>query len=171
MSKQLPVELRYPHCYQLRYLAICSLGSKPSFSRRLSARQSAIEVSSVHCPGFRRNGPPPDMPATAVKLPREENSTIVPTASPQARPTRAPTNLSSDEIMHDLYAEPNGRVSDSRTCSPRLFCGSYIFLISLYILSYSFISTFLPFLNGVIIYPFLLLFLLYFTSFGSSSIM
>lgn len=55
---------------------------------RLSARQSAIDVSSVHSPGARRNGPPPIMSSIGGGL--EENSLVVPSASPVASPSRQP---------------------------------------------------------------------------------
>src|SRR5687768_9106652 len=57
---------------------------------RLSARQSAIDVSSVHWPGAREKGPPPVMSVTRGKVPGGRNSTVVPSASPAARPRRAP---------------------------------------------------------------------------------
>ena len=35
---------------------------------KLSARHSAIDVSSVHCPGSSEKGPPPDMPRELMKI-------------------------------------------------------------------------------------------------------
>ena len=55
-----------------------------------SARHSAIDVSSVHSPAANRNGPPPTMSVIGSNVPGARNSTVVPTASPQARPTSAP---------------------------------------------------------------------------------
>ena len=55
-----------------------------------SARQSAIDVSSVHSPAFSRKGPPPTMSSIGLKEPGGLNSSVVPTASPQARPSSAP---------------------------------------------------------------------------------
>ena len=49
-----------------------------------------MDVSSVHSPGARPNGPPPTMSITGAKVSRGENSTVVPTASPHANPSRAP---------------------------------------------------------------------------------
>ncbi len=49
-----------------------------------------MDVSSVQAPTGRPNGPPPTMSVTGGKLPRGWNSTVVPTASPHARPSRQP---------------------------------------------------------------------------------
>src|SRR6266536_6126972 len=57
---------------------------------RLSARQSAIEVSSVHAPGASWKGPPPIMSSIGAKEPGGLNSRVVPSASPTARPNIAP---------------------------------------------------------------------------------
>jgi hypothetical protein len=57
-------------------------------------RHSAMDVSSVHSPGSSRKGPPPVMSVRGAKLPRGRNSTVVPTASPQARPSRHPRKRS-----------------------------------------------------------------------------
>jgi hypothetical protein len=55
---------------------------------------ATIEVSSVHSPGARRNGPPPIMSAIFAKEPGEQNSRVVPRASPTASPSRLPRNRS-----------------------------------------------------------------------------
>jgi len=47
----------------------------------------------------RPNGPPPTMSVTGAKLPRGENSTVVPTASPHARPGRQPRWRSTASIV------------------------------------------------------------------------
>lgn len=65
----------------------------PPFSTRLAARHSAIDVSSVHCPGSRPNGPPPTMSDSGSNCPRARNSTVVPKASPVASPSRHPENV------------------------------------------------------------------------------
>jgi CYTH domain-containing protein/CHAD domain-containing protein len=62
----------------------------PPVSTIDSARHSAIDVSSVHAPAGRPNGPPPTMSVTGSNVPGARNSTVVPTASPAARPSRAP---------------------------------------------------------------------------------
>lgn len=54
-----------------------------------------MDVSSVHSPGWRLKGPPPIMSVTGSNEPRELNSTAVLTASPAARPSRAPWYRSS----------------------------------------------------------------------------
>ena len=59
-----------------------------------SARQSAIDVSSVHAPAGSANGPPPTMSVTGANVPGGLNSTVVPTASPTASPTSAPRKRS-----------------------------------------------------------------------------
>jgi len=41
-------------------------------------KAQGMEVSSVHCPGFRRNTPPPTISVTGAKVPGLENSTAVP---------------------------------------------------------------------------------------------
>src|SRR5882724_10864150 len=53
-----------------------------------------MEVSSVHSPGTRQNGPPPTIPCSFSNVPGARNSTVVPSASPDARPSRAPRYLS-----------------------------------------------------------------------------
>ena len=60
------------------------------FSMRLSARQRAMEVSSVHSPGFRWKGPPPVMSVMGSKVPDGLNSRVVPRVSPTASPRRQP---------------------------------------------------------------------------------
>ena len=90
MSKQTPVEERCPSCHQRTYRRSWSTASKPRRWMRLSARQRAMEVSSVHSPGWRWNGPPPNMPLTGAKVPGALNSSVVPTASPVASPSSAP---------------------------------------------------------------------------------
>lgn len=57
-----------------------------------------MEVSSVHCPGFRAKGPPPTMSLTGANVPRGRNSTVVPTASPHASPNKQPKNRSSTDF-------------------------------------------------------------------------
>ena len=47
-------------------------------------------VSSVNWPGNRLNIPPPTMSVMGTKEPRGMNSTVVPTASPHAKPSKAP---------------------------------------------------------------------------------
>src|SRR5690242_6335858 len=61
MSKQLPVQEYSPCSYQRTKRPIRSASSSPSFRVRLSASATAIAVSSVHCPAFNPNGPPPTM--------------------------------------------------------------------------------------------------------------
>lgn len=53
-------------------------------------RRIAIDVSSVHSPGLRSNGPPPPISVIGSKLPRGRNSRDVPIASPTAKPSRHP---------------------------------------------------------------------------------
>src|ERR1700751_2570183 len=53
-----------------------------------------MEVSSVHSPGFRLNGPPPMISVIGTKVPGALNSKVVPSASPIASPRRAPRYLS-----------------------------------------------------------------------------
>ena len=48
---------------------------------RLSARASAMAVSSVQAPAGRSNGPPPTMSSRRGCVSREQNSSVVPTAS------------------------------------------------------------------------------------------
>ena len=50
-----------------------------------------MEVSSVHPPGRRPNGPPPTMSSRRSCASRGRNSSVVPTASPTARPRKAPS--------------------------------------------------------------------------------
>ena len=59
----------------------------------------AIDVSSVHCPGFNRKGPPPTMSVIGSKVPAHLNSFVVPTASPTARPMRAPRARERKSVM------------------------------------------------------------------------
>ena len=60
---------------------------------------SAIDVSSVHCPGFSRKGPPPTMSVIGSKVPAHLNSFVVPTASPTAKPMRAPRARERKSVM------------------------------------------------------------------------
>jgi len=53
-----------------------------------------MEVSSVHSPGLRWNGPPPIMSVSGANVPGGLNSKVVPKASPAASPSRAPRYLS-----------------------------------------------------------------------------
>ena len=92
MSKHLPVEDQCPLRHHMTYRSSWSTGSNPLRSSTLSARHSAIDVSSVHAPTGSENGPPPTMSVTGGKLPGGENSTVVPTASPTASPSRHPRN-------------------------------------------------------------------------------
>ncbi len=94
ISKHSPVLLRYPKSRQLQYRFIWSRRSKPCRSTRLVARHKAIEVSSVQSPGRRSNGPPPTMSSIGSNESRERNSRVVPTASPEASPTKQPRNRS-----------------------------------------------------------------------------
>ena len=48
-------------------------------------------VSSVHSPADRLKGPPPTISSTRSCASRPRNSSVVPTASPTARPRKAPT--------------------------------------------------------------------------------
>src|ERR1700756_2321097 len=75
------------------------MGSKPPVSIRLSAKQRAIEVSSVHSPGARSNGPPPAISSILLKEPGARNSRVVPSASPVARPSKAPRYLSLGSMI------------------------------------------------------------------------
>src|SRR5258708_20265864 len=75
------------------------MGSKRPVSIRLSAKQRAIEVSSVHSPGARSNGPPPAISSILLKEPGARNSRVVPSASPVARPSKAPRYLSLGSII------------------------------------------------------------------------
>ncbi len=52
--------------------------------------QRARDVSSVHEPGERFNGPPPRYPVIGSKVPGESNSIRAPRASPMARPKSEP---------------------------------------------------------------------------------
>jgi len=62
------------------------LGSKPLYSTRFSARQRAMEGSSVQSPALGPNGPPPTLCLKGLKVPGLLNSTVVPRAShPQAQ--------------------------------------------------------------------------------------
>ena len=54
------------------------------------ARHSAIDVSSVHWPARSPNGPPPTMSSIGSNEPGRLNSSVVPSASPAAWPTRQP---------------------------------------------------------------------------------
>ena len=47
-------------------------------------------MSSVHWPGASPNGPPPTMSVIGANVPGGLNSSVVPSASPHARPSRAP---------------------------------------------------------------------------------
>ena len=76
---------------QSRKRRIRSAGSRPGARARLSARASAMAVSSVHWPRARRCGPPCAMSSRTAKRGLGENSMAAPTASPTARPSRAPT--------------------------------------------------------------------------------
>ena len=69
--------------------ALRRLGERPQRTK-LSPRHKAMEVSSVHCPGCRLNGPPPIISEIGAKVPGGLNSKVVPKASPQASPRRAP---------------------------------------------------------------------------------
>ena len=60
---------------------------------------SAIDVSSVHCPGFSRKGPPPTMSVIGSKVPAHLNSFVVPTASATARPMRVPRARERKVVM------------------------------------------------------------------------
>src|SRR6266542_2357143 len=71
---------------------------------RLSARQSAIEVSSVHAPGASWKGPPPIMSSIGAKEPGGLNSRVVPSASPTARPNIAPRYRSA--VFMSIAAPP-----------------------------------------------------------------
>src|SRR3990172_8784175 len=77
--------------------------SKPRRSMRLSARQRAMDVSSVHSPGRRAEGPPPTMSSMGSKEPGGLNSRVVPSASPTARPSRHPRYRSIGFM--DLYGQ------------------------------------------------------------------
>ena len=90
VSKQRPLLARCPSCHQRTYRCIWSRASKPLQLAKLSARHSAIEVSSVHSPAAKSKGPPPTMSVTGSKVPGSSNSTVVPTASPTAKPTKQP---------------------------------------------------------------------------------
>ncbi len=51
-------------------------------------------VQSEACPGFRSNGPPLTMSSIGSNVPGALNSSVVPSASPAARPSRQPRNRS-----------------------------------------------------------------------------
>jgi Sigma-54 interaction domain len=57
---------------------------------RLSPRQSAMLVSSVHWPGCRLNGPPPTMSESGLNVPGVLNSNVLPSASPSSAPCGGP---------------------------------------------------------------------------------
>ena len=50
-----------------------------------------MAVSSVQAPAGRSKGPPPTMSSRRGCVSREQNSSVVPTASPTARPRKAPS--------------------------------------------------------------------------------
>src|SRR5205823_6859046 len=93
MSNTRPLLLRWACLAHRVYRSNWSTGSNPCFSIRLSARQRAIEVSSVHSPASRWKGPPPNMSSIFLNDPGDLNSRVVPTASPTASPSIAPLNL------------------------------------------------------------------------------
>src|SRR2546427_2354947 len=75
-----------------------------------------MEVSSVHLPAGSEKGPPPTMSVSGAKLPRGWNSSVVPTASPQARPSRAPRYRSSVSMAMPVLAL---MVGQERCCAAR----------------------------------------------------
>src|SRR3954452_5115185 len=87
----------------------------------LSARHSAIEVSSVHAPAGSENGPPPTMSVTGGNVPGGENSTVVPTASPTARPNKHPRKRSLTDRRLDAPAvqHPRRRADERRAVEAR----------------------------------------------------
>jgi len=89
-TKASPVDDMRPSRSQRTYRFIWSRGWKPRASMRLSARHRVIAVSSVHSPGLSLNAPPPTMSSIGMKLPGLLNSSVVPTASPVATPSRQP---------------------------------------------------------------------------------
>ena len=80
-----------------------------------------MDVSSVHWPAWRSKGPPPTISVNASKVSRCRNSTVVPTASPAARPTRQPRNLSSGSIRSILNGIEGRSIPLPKPCgsSPR----------------------------------------------------
>ena len=91
MSKQVPVHEYSPCCHHLTKRSIRSRPSSVTVAARLSASASAMAVSSVQAPGGSANGPPPVMSSRRGCASREWNSSVVPTASPMARPRKAPS--------------------------------------------------------------------------------
>src|ERR1035438_7231743 len=122
MAKQSPVLDMYPARHHLTYRCIWSRASKPRHSIRLAARHSAIEVSSVHCPAFRLNGPPPTISVSGLKLPGGLNSSVVPTASPMAKPNRHPRKRSRVSI-EPLPVIRGARPGSDQFCTNSLCSG------------------------------------------------
>ncbi len=76
-----------------------------------------MDVSSVHWPASRPNGPPPCMSVNGLKLPRGQNSTAAPTASPVASPRRQPRNRF--EIESSAFTKSVQRHLRSPVCLTR----------------------------------------------------
>src|SRR5688572_17047377 len=93
-----------------------------------------MDVSSVHWPGSRRKGPPPTISEIGVKLPRERNSRVVPTASPTARPRRQARFRESGSAvlmlkMLTLGKRSNAQLSSRIGADERAFTKATISLI------------------------------------------
>ena len=84
MSNTRPLLLRWPCLAHRVYRSNWPSGSNPRFSIKVSARQTAIEVSSVHSPATMWKGPPPTIPSIFANDPGDLNSRVIPTASPTA---------------------------------------------------------------------------------------
>ena len=84
------------------------------------AKHSANEVSSVHWPGRKRNGPPPTMSSISSNEPGDSNSSVVPSASPAANPNRQPRNRSRSAAS--LTRRLPGRFGPVADVGPLLLC-------------------------------------------------
>ena len=114
MSKQRPLLLRWPSSRHTRKRRIWSAGSKPLRLIKLSARQRAIEVSSVHSPGANGPRPPPIISTGASAAIGPSNSYPAPSASPAAVAISTPTDRSrcvafSFIVQFPLCCRPTGK--------------------------------------------------------------
>ncbi len=116
MSKQRPFTEYSPVRYHDRYRSAWSFRSQPTVANE-SASARAIDVSSVHSPAFRPCGPPSRYPVTGSNVPGGLNSTAAPSASPMARPSRAPMrrSFSGDTVIGATYHGRIGGTATSRT--------------------------------------------------------
>ena len=106
---------------QRRYGRIWSAGSEQRHSIRLSARHSAIDVSTVQWPGSISNGPPPTMSLIGSKLPGgaelERRAQRIPRR--EAEQT-APVTVARRQVrLHEDSPSPSLRGTRSPTRGPR----------------------------------------------------